>query len=439
VTFENRYRHEDGSYRWLFWKYFPIPEERVFYAVASDITEQKKLEAGLRESQAYSRGLLESSIDGLVAVDRALTVTDINQIMCRMAGRSREEIIGSAFPGYFTEPERAGQSVRQTFEQGSVIDYILTLQTAGGKKIPVSFNAAVFRDASGEVQGIVAAARDITERRKAEAALSRYAEELKRSNQELEDFATVASHDLQEPLRKITVFGERLHQHCSAAFDERGRGYLQRMEDAARRMSGLINGLLEFSRVARKGRDFEPTDLNVVVAGVLSDLESSIEEAPAEVIVEPLPMVMADRLQMRQLFQNLLSNALKFRRPQEAHRVTIGARPAGDAGWEVRVGDNGIGFEERFVDRIFKPFQRLHGRGEYEGHGMGLAVCDKIVRRHGWLLAAHSRPGQGSDFIVTIPKRLEPREEPAWTARPESKGEDKSSSLWPKTMTTISH
>ena len=413
LTFENRYRHKDGSYRWLFWKYFPIPEEAVFYAVAYDVTEQKELDRGLREAQAYNRGLLESSIDGLVTVDQALSITDVNEAMCGMAGKPRDQIIGSFFPNYFTEPSRAEESVRQTFAQGSVADYQLLLRAAAGREIPVSFNASVFRDPAGQVRGIFAAARDITERRRAEENLERYAEQLKRSNQELEDFATVASHDLQEPLRKIGAFGDRLGQRCSAALDEQGRDYLARMINAARRMSELINSLLGYSRITRKGGKFEPTNLNAVASEVLADLESRIEDTAAEVTVGPLPTLLADPVQMRQLLQNLISNALKFRKDAGGHHVEVASRPEENGFWEIHVTDNGIGFEERFLDRIFKPFQRLHGRGEFEGHGMGLAVCDKIVRRHGGRLTACSQPGQGSDFIVMLPRL--PSEERPWT------------------------
>jgi len=412
LTFENRYRHKDGSYRSLLWKYYPIPEERIYYAVAYDVTEQRELDRGLREVQAYNRGLLESSIDGLVTVDRNLVITDVNEAMCAMAGKPREQIIGSFFPDYFSDSHRAEDGVRQTFEQGSVTDYQLMLRTGVGKEIPVSVNASVFRDPAGTVRGIFAAARDITERRGVEESLQRYAEQLKRSNQELEDFATVASHDLQEPLRKIGAFGERLSQRCCHCVDPQAQDYLGRMMNAGRRMSELINSLLGYSRITRKGREFEPTNLNRVAAEVISDLESRIEDAGAAVAVGPLPTVLADPMQMRQLMQNLISNALKFRKNGGGHRVDLTAQPPTNGFWEIHVTDNGIGFEERFLDRIFKPFQRLHGRGEYEGHGMGLAVCDKIVRRHGGVLTAHSQPGQGSDFMATLPGL--PSEEERW-------------------------
>jgi len=312
----------------------------------------------------------------------------------------------------------------------------LMLRTAAGSEIPVSFNASVFRDSAGQVRGIFAAARDITERRRAEENLERYAEQLKRSNQELEDFSTVASHDLQEPLRKIGAFGERLGQRCSAVLDVQGQDYLERMMNAARRMSELINSLLEFSRVTRKGREFEPTDLNVVASEVVNDLESRIEESGAAVTVGPLPTLLADPMQMRQLLQNLISNALKFRKDAGSHHVEVASQPEENGFWEIHVTDNGIGFEERFLDRIFKPFQRLHGRGEYEGHGMGLAVCDKIVRRHGGRLTASSQPGQGSDFKLTLPGLSS--EKRSWTNNGKMESARTSSSSWPKTMTTIS-
>ncbi len=435
---EYRARRRDGEYRHLRARGVPVLAEdgaiREWIGTCHDITEQRELEEGLRESQAYNRGLLESSIDGLVTVDRALVVSDVNQMMCRMAGKPREEIIGSLFPAYFTEAARAEQGVRQTFEQGAVTDYILTLRGDGGREIPVSFNAAVFRDAAGEVQGIFAAARDITERRRAEENLERYAEQLKRSNQELEDFATVASHDLQEPLRKIGAFGERLSQRCCHCVDPQAQDYLSRMMNAGRRMSELINSLLEFSRITRKGGKFEPTDLNVVAAEVLADLESRIQESGAEVTIGPLPTLLADPVQMRQLLQNLISNALKFRKVGTDHHVAVGSGTEDNGFWEIHVTDNGIGFEERFLDRIFKPFQRLHGRGEYEGHGMGLAVCDKIVRRHGGRLTACSQPGQGSDFIVLLPRL--PSEERPWTSDGKRESGKTSSFSWPKTMTT---
>lgn len=238
--------------------------------------------------------------------------------------------------------------------------------------------------------------------------------ELERSNRELQDFAFVASHDLQEPLRKIQAFGDRLRTVQGPKFDDQGRDYLERMNNAAERMHTLINDLLGYSRVTTKARPFEPTDLNREVTGVLRDLETTIDESGGTVTVGMLPKVDADGLQMRQLFQNLIANALKFRKDGEAPHVEInaeifkGVEPSiGGSIPEdmvrITVADNGIGFDEKYLDRIFTPFQRLHGRNEYEGTGIGLAVCRKIAERHGGSLTAESTLGEGSTFIVTLP------------------------------------
>ena len=261
------------------------------------------------------------------------------------------------------------------------------------------------------------AARDHLEERVLERTreLNDLNTELERSNRELQDFAFVASHDLQEPLRKIQAFGDRLRKVQAPKFDDQGRDYLDRMHNAAGRMHTLINDLLTFSRVTTKAQPFAPTDLNKIAADVVSDLEARIEETDAKVDVEDLPAIEADELQMRQLFQNLIANGLKFRRPDVRPEVTVSAEATAGKAAEndtdaaeaemvkIYVKDNGIGFDEKYLDRIFTPFQRLHGRNEYEGTGIGLAVCRKIVERHGGMLTARSAPGEGSTFIATLP------------------------------------
>ncbi len=238
--------------------------------------------------------------------------------------------------------------------------------------------------------------------------------ELERSNRELQDFAFVASHDLQEPLRKIQAFGDRLRTVQGEKFDERGRDYLERMQNAANRMHTLINDLLTFSRVTTKAQPFSKTDLNTIVRDVMLDLEVAVQNAGAKVAVGKLPVIEADPVQMRQLFQNLVSNSLKFRKEDLSPDISIAAEPATDVHitpapaeptdyWKISVKDNGIGFDEKYLDRIFTPFQRLHGRNEYEGTGIGLAVCRKIVERHGGILTAESAPDMGSTFFIFLP------------------------------------
>ncbi len=245
-------------------------------------------------------------------------------------------------------------------------------------------------------------------RARAERALEAQAAELERSNRELEQFAYVASHDLQEPLRKIQAFGDLLLRDAEPGLGGSGREYVGRMRASASRMQTLIEDLLAFSRVSRRGHAPVRVDLGQVAREVLSDLDARVAATGGCVDVAPLPTVRADPTQMRQLLQNLLANALKFHRPGVPPRVRVWAERGGAEGtdfpgWRLRVQDNGIGFEERYLDRIFNPFQRLHGRDEYEGTGMGLAICRKIAEHHHGSITARSTPGQGSTFEVALP------------------------------------
>lgn len=255
---------------------------------------------------------------------------------------------------------------------------------------------------------------EIAERMRAEDKMKEFTVELERSNRELQDFAFVASHDLQEPLRKIQAFGDRLKTKYGSSFNDEGRDYLERMQNAARRMHTLINDLLTFSRITTKGQQFVPLNLDQITRDVISDLEVRIHQTGGRVEIDSLPVIEADPLQMRQLMQNLIGNALKFHRADaqpvvkvRGEAVEANAKADGegsDNGFcRIIVSDNGIGFDEKYLDRIFTPFQRLHSGNEYEGTGMGLAVCRKIVERHGGSLTAQSEPGQGATFFITLP------------------------------------
>jgi PAS domain S-box-containing protein len=248
-----------------------------------------------------------------------------------------------------------------------------------------------------------------------EARVQQRTAELARSNAELEQFAYVASHDLQEPLRKIVAFGDRLATKSKDTLSEEGLDYLRRVQNAATRMQDLINALLLYSRATTRAQPFTRVNLSALVQEVLGDLELPIEETGALVEVTELPTIDADPTQMRQLLQNLIANALKFRRPDVAPQVRISARillpdevtaalvTAADSAVELTFADNGIGFEPRFAERIFSLFQRLHARDEYAGTGIGLALCRKIAQRHGGTIAATGIPGEGSTFTVTLP------------------------------------
>ena len=246
----------------------------------------------------------------------------------------------------------------------------------------------------GPDTGITLLKADIIERKQAETELGRQTRELARSNAELEQFAYVASHDLQEPLRKVQAFGDMLKSKFGEALNEQGRGYVDRMRDSADRMQTLIGDLQAFLRVMTKGQSFVAVDLNILTQQVLSDLEARIDGSGGSVEVFDQLTLDADPTQMRQLLQNLISNGLKFHRPEESPVVEVRSRllngrdgsPDGDASTdefcEITVKDNGIGFDEKYLDRMFTIFQRLHSGSTYEGNGIGLAICRKIVERH---------------------------------------------------------
>jgi light-regulated signal transduction histidine kinase (bacteriophytochrome) len=267
-----------------------------------------------------------------------------------------------------------------------------------------------------KVVGLVGVNRDITQQIRAEEALRKsdeklrqFATQLERSNRELQDFAYVTSHDLQEPLRKIVVFGERLKERNAGKFGPESLDYLDRMQEAAARMQTLINDLLAFSRVITKAQPFTPVNLAEVAAAVVDDLKGRIELVKGRVEVGTLPVIEAEPQQMRQLLQNLIGNALKFRRPEEPPVVKVEAQIIPDPDTpekklcRLTVSDNCIGFDEKYLDRIFNVFQRLHPRNEYEGTGMGLAIVRKIALYHGGDITAKSKPGEGSTFILTVP------------------------------------
>ena len=257
-------------------------------------------------------------------------------------------------------------------------------------------------------------ARRAQEQKLAEEATKAYARDLERSNKDLMDFANIASHDLQEPLRKIQIFGDLLKTRYSDELDEQATSYVDNMRNSANRMQKFLVGLLTYSRISTRGQPFSDVDLNQVLQAVLDDLEVTIARQGAVIDISHLPTIPADATQMHQLFQNLLSNAIKFQSDSQAPKISIRAKEitsseaAGekeDRTWQLSVSDNGIGFNEKYLDRIFLPFQRLHGRTRYEGTGMGLAICRKIVERHRGRIHAESIPGQGTTFFITFNAR----------------------------------
>lgn len=386
------------------------------------MAEQPQVEQSLKDSEKQYRSLFEYSPDAIFSVDLEGNFLEVNRACEDLLGYTNEELMGRCVKdfvvdeyleevtGYF---EAACGGEAQTYETS------FTAKDSGRRDVRV-INIPI--QAEETVVGVFWIADDVTKRVQDRKELEAFASKLEQNNRELQDFAYVSSHDLQEPLRKIRAFGDRLESKQGDALDEQGKKYLDRMLDAAFRMQTLINDLLAFSRVTTKAQPFSPVDLYSEVQGVVSDLERRIEETDGTVEVEDLPEIQAEPTQMRQLFQNLIGNALKFHREDTPPVVKVRGRyleaedtlPASSTTeeqfYEISVVDNGVGFEEKYADRIFAPFERLHGRSEYEGTGIGTAICRKIVERHRGEIRADSKPGEGSVFIVTLPVE-QPEEE----------------------------
>ncbi|MGA0587745.1 PAS domain S-box protein [Dyella sp. KRB-257] len=368
-----------------------------------DIGDIKQTRRTLHERQRF----FELSLEVFCILDAASGhFVQVNQAFCRLLGYEEETIRAMPLFALIHPQDRLAteDAVHWQQESGELLTgFVNRLRRADGSDVWLEWTSRL------SPEGLIfAVARDVTAKRRADAALARAMDDLRIRNRELQDFAYVASHDLQEPLRKIQTFSDRLQSRLADTLDESARDYLQRMGDAASRMQTLIDDLLAYSRVGTRTGMPVAVDLSAELATVLDDLDARVQEAAATVEVEPLPTIHADASQMRQLLQNLLANALKFRAADRPCHIRVTAHPLGEhehmpERWEIRVEDNGIGFDPTYAERIFAPFQRLHPRNVYAGTGIGLAIVRRIVERHGGSIHAESRSGEGARFIVILP------------------------------------
>ncbi len=395
-------------------------------AVVRDVTERWRADMALREARALADSIVETIREPLVVLDAELRIERANEAFLRRFGYAAADIERRVLAEIGERQWNVAELQQHLAEvlvggrgfQDLEIEQEWAL-LEGPRTMRIS--ALPIHRAGARTEEILLGVEDVTDRKRAVQFLLER-EALERTNRELQEFAYVASHDLQEPLRKIQAFGDRLGKGYASSLPTEAADFIDRMQNAATRMRRLIDDLLAFSRVTTQARSFESVDLAEAAREVMSDLEVRIEQSGGRVEIEALPAIEGDPSQLRQLLQNLVANALKFRRPDVPPVVTIRARVLEPAvrqrrgpgpTCQLEVEDNGIGFEEKYLDRIFTIFQRLHGRNAFEGTGLGLAICRKIVERHHGRITARSVVGSGSTFIVTLPTRQpgEPGEE----------------------------
>ncbi len=388
------------------WK---IGEAVYFTGIVRDITERNKAERAVRESERRFFDLFEGAPDPIIILDLLGRVQSINPAAEQISGYQADELVGKHFA---TAGVLMTEALPVALREFALVvsgkqrtTFELEMIRKDGSAFTVEANPRLIRR-EGKATGVQVIFRDVTERKRDQSALVQKTGELARTKAEreqLELFAFVASHDLQEPLQKIIAFGDLLREQGMKALGSKPRSYIERMQNAATRMSELIESLLQFSRVTAAREVLGPVNLERVVNEALSDLELKIAASGTQVEIGSLPTIVADRPQMQLLFQNLIANAIKFRNKDETPRISIQGESLDEQFVEITVKDNGIGFDEKYLDRVFKPFERLHTQGEYEGSGMGLAICQRIVVRHGGRIFARSAPGKGSTFIITLP------------------------------------
>jgi PAS domain S-box-containing protein len=376
--------------------------------MSTDTTERHLADEAAGRAGDYNRSLIEASLDPLITIAPDGKITDVNNATEKVTGLSRQQLIGTDFSDYFTDPKKARAGYEQVFREGLIKDYELEIRRRDGHVTPVLYNASVYRDEARDVIGAFAAARDISERKRAEEeirklneGLERRAAELQASNGELEAFTYSVSHDLRTPLRHIDGFSKLLFEEYGVNMPEEARRYLSRIRDGTRRMGMMVDDLLNLTRVGRKELSVQLTGLGSLLEEVICDLQPEMEGREIEWRIGRLPFVECDPALLKQVFADLLSNALKFTRPQEHAVIEVGATMQ-DGRAVIFVRDNGVGFSMKYVGKLFGVFQRLHRPEDFEGTGIGLATVQRIVHKHGGRVWAEGELNKGATFYFTL-------------------------------------
>jgi PAS domain S-box-containing protein len=420
---ESRLRDADGRYGWFLMKGTPLRDATgqivKWFGTCTDITEFKRTQETLRKANVYNRSLIEASLDPLVTIAPDGKISDVNDATEKAIGLPREILIGTDFCYYFTDREKANGGYRQVFDAGQTRDYELELRCKDGTTMPVLYNASVYHNETGEIAGIFAAARDVTARKRAERQLRDYQEtleetvkprtsqltetneQLEAANKELEGFSYSVSHDLRTPLRAIDGFSRMLmNEHASELGQETLR-LLNVIRVNTRKMSCLIDDILAFARVGRAELKRVEVDMEEMARMTYKELESTIAGRSIEFKVGVLPKALVDVSMIKQVFVNLLDNAIKYSAPKTKALIKVEGHIENDEAVYV-ISDNGVGFDMKYVGKLFGVFQRLHGPAEFSGTGIGLSVVKRIITRHGGRVWADGKLDQGASFTFTL-------------------------------------
>ncbi len=403
----------------------PKPEtEKIFHPViktklksALDHVERKSSTRRLSKFIAERNSALDSlqvienkyeklfsvQSDGILLFDAETNqILDANESACKLFGYNKEELVQLTIPELSVEPEQTFDPLEEAIKDELKKNPLLYIKSKSGKTIATERTAGIFHIKSRSY--IFAIYRDITPQIENQEAIKRKSIELEKSNQALKDFVSIASHDLQAPLRKINSFSIRLESERENISPE-SMEYLERMQKTAHRMQELLDDLLLYSQVSVQTEPLQSTNLEIILTHVLEDLNLPPGKFPENIKIGSLPKIEANPSQMRQLFQNLISNSIKFQKKGMPLRIEIQGKLIDKELWQIFVKDHGIGFDEKNLDRIFRPFERLHGLNKYEGTGMGLAICKNIVEGHRGTITAESQLGHGACFIFTLPAK----------------------------------